>query len=502
VPPPPGDEEKTKSDQPVEIPLWAIVAAGVVALALVVVAAVMVLRPPGRDEGPVGPLPTSKPSYPATWNPKIKPIADKAAVMRSLNFDHPVPVRFLTSKKFDKTLTGEGEEFTREDRAQLEHQTALLRALGLVTGDLDLAEAASSGSSGGVLAYYDFEDERITVRGKKITPAVRVTLVHELTHVLDDQNFQVGDRLDKLEKQAEKGPDTPAAAVLRAMVEGDARRVESDYRGSLREADRRVLARYEHRQFVEAQERVGDDVPPLLVTQASAPYVLGEGLMQTLATNGGNDSVDRLFRKPPVHDSILLDPYRVIRRDTGATKVAVPSLAAGEKEFVSGELGVLTWYFMLAERLPLGQALTAADGWGGDAYVAFDRGDTTCAKLAFAGRTKEATSRMRSALDQWAAAAPGEQTVTSAGGLVRVASCDPGTGVSGAADTSQAALGLLATRAAALVAIAKQGATLEAASCVVSKLLATFSVDQLNDPEYVQLPSVQAELYQIGVSCR
>ena len=80
--------------------------------------------------------------------------------------------------------------------------------------------------------------------------------------------------------------------------------------------------------------------------------------------------------------------------DTGAEKVAVPKLADGEKKFDSGEFGVLTWYFMLAERLPLQEALAAADGWGGDSYVSFQRGDQTCARLSYEGETSKDTTRM------------------------------------------------------------------------------------------------------------
>lgn len=56
-----------------------------------------------------------------------------------------------------------------------------MRAFGLITGDVDLFAAISEFSGAGTLAYYSFEDERITIRGQTVTPAVRSTLVHELT---------------------------------------------------------------------------------------------------------------------------------------------------------------------------------------------------------------------------------------------------------------------------------------------------------------------------------
>ncbi len=57
----------------------------------------------------------------------------------------------------------------------------------------------------GTLAYYSFEDKNITVRGQRVTPAMRSTLVHELTHVLQDQNFGIGAMQKKLEKSKDDG---------------------------------------------------------------------------------------------------------------------------------------------------------------------------------------------------------------------------------------------------------------------------------------------------------
>ena len=59
-----------------------------------------------------------------------------------------------------------------------------LRAVGLLSGDVDLVEAVGTLQDEGSLAFYDPESERITVRGSDLTPRLRVTLVHELTHAV------------------------------------------------------------------------------------------------------------------------------------------------------------------------------------------------------------------------------------------------------------------------------------------------------------------------------
>ena len=340
-------------------------------------------------------------------------------------------MRFLSPAAFEKTLVGDQDELSKDDKAELEHVTGLLRALGLLTGDVDLQKAVSGFQGGAVLAYYSFDDERITVRGKKITPSIKATLVHELTHVLQDQEFQIGDRLKALRKESEKGRSTNAASVLGAIVEGDAERVRYLYQASLTPKQRQV-----------AHPGAGPRVGRRAAADRGHPAAGGHPALVAVRPRprpGGGPGRRRRQRLGRQAVREAAGPRRGTVRPvpggraepTAPTKVAVPALESGEKEFESGELGTLTWYFMLAAHLPLTQALLAADGWGGDAYVGYDRGDTTCAKLSFTGRSPGDTALMETALRQWAAAAPGEQTVTSEGKLVDVASCDPGTGVSG-----------------------------------------------------------------------
>ena len=84
------------------------------------------------------------------------------------------------------------------------------RALGLIGPGVDLFDAANDISSTDVLASYNPETQRVTVRGKgKISVATRVTLAHELTHTLQDQHFN----LAKVNKFA----DEHHAQTIRAL---------------------------------------------------------------------------------------------------------------------------------------------------------------------------------------------------------------------------------------------------------------------------------------------
>jgi hypothetical protein len=245
-------------------------------------------------------------------------------------------------------------------------------------------------------------------------------------------------------------------------------------------------------------------VPEVLITLQTSPYTLGEALVQAAAAEGGNAAVDTLFRDAPTEETALLNPVKGISDRRKPIKVAVPRLEAGEKKLDSGTFDVLTWYLMLAERVPLKQSLAAADGWGGDKYVSFTRKGSSCARIAYAGRSSQDTTRMLLALQRWVAAAPGSPAkVSLERGLVRFESCDPGKGAKVGKDASDDAVNLLATRAYVGISFLKGGASDKQASCVGSRLSRTYTVDELNDAKFLtKHPEQRARIQQQVASCR
>lgn len=494
----------SKPETTTDIPIWVV---GVALLLVMALAGgfVVALKHSGHDSAEpvrVGATSSAGSKYPAEWSRRIAPFALIAEKQYGLDFRHPVPVRFLSPAKFKKRVTAYALKFNRGDRLELKQLTGLLRAFGLIGGGVDLYQAIHDFTGGGTLAYYSFARKQISVRGSKITPAVRSTLVHELTHALQDQHFQVGRRLKKLGKEAKTGLSTGAASVLDAMVEGDAERVQALYRDSLTARKRAALDASEKAERRQARKRIAR-VPPVVVTMMTSPYTLGQALMEAVSADG-DAAIRRLFRHAPTHETVLLDPFRVLSGATGATRVSVPSLHPGEKRFDSGELGVLTWYFMLAERLPLREALAAADGWGGDSYVAFQRNGTSCARLSYAGRTPDDTNRMYSALRRWVAVAPNSAaTVSRLGTLVRFGSCDPGDAARVEHDTSRAALQLVVTRTYLALGIARSGTPEAKARCVAGRLVNALPVAELVDPTFGRGdPAAQSRIQQIAAGCR
>ena len=115
------DPPPRRSRWPYLVVVLALVAAGL--------GAVFVLR---GDGGPKGP------PHPATWDPKVQAYVDFVEKERDLKFAHPVFVDFLTEEDFTGKVTGDRDDLSKDDLKELEQATGLLRAMGVVEGDVDL----------------------------------------------------------------------------------------------------------------------------------------------------------------------------------------------------------------------------------------------------------------------------------------------------------------------------------------------------------------------------
>lgn len=474
--------------------MWLVIGLVMVLVAALGLTAYVLLHQPKHDDAPAA-------TYPKTWDPRIVKYVHIAEKQRGLTFTHPVAVRFLPKAEFQKDVQTDESDLDKDDKVQLERSAGLLRAIGMLPAGVDLLGALNDAKGSDTLAYYSFADQRVTVRGTDVTPAVRSTLVHELTHALQDQHFGIGARMKQLSKQGLDSATTESS-VLDAIVEGDAVRIETQYRSSLSAKQQAALDRGQQDDLANAQAGL-KGVPKVIVTMMSSPYVLGEAMMQAAAASGGNTAVDGLFSDPPTHDSVLLDPFEVLAGDTSAKQVARPALSSGEKKIASGEFGAVTWYFMLAERVPLVQALDAATGWGGDNMVGFERDGHTCARVAYVGDTAQDTAAMLQALQVWVAGTGPSAKVSQSGDGLLFESCDAGSSVPTVKDTSEDALKLAAVRAYLGIGIVKAGGPQEVARCVAERLVHAYSVAQLSDPSFgANDASVKARVQQLAAACR
>ena len=312
------------------------------------------------------------------------PVAERFVEQhRGLKFKHAVRVQYLD----DAALTARVVADNRDDPKGTERDSKELRAVRLVPPGTDLQHVEDELLGAGVLGFYDPKTKALVVRGHSDSPETRHVLVHELTHALQDQWFGI-DGLDA-------NDPTRESDAFRALVEGDARRIEGLYLSGLSPQQRRA-----------AQGGGGSippDVPPVLAEILSFPYAVGPAFTQALLSDGGQGRLDAAFRSArPRFTAEVIHPERYL---AGFDEATVAAPGAGGTEFDSGIFGEEDLLYVL-ERVPgrpsLASVRDLASGWRGDAYTAYDRADgIPCLRVAMTmdspARAQQLASQLRTA---------------------------------------------------------------------------------------------------------
>jgi hypothetical protein len=406
-----------------------VVVVALIAVAGVVAASVAaVWTPSDEDEsdaaGPTGerdgsPAPGTDPSSTASPPPateaEIRAAVDDISAFvageRGLAFREPVQVELAGEGDFQARLL---EDFD-EEAEELREDEALLKALGMVDPAVDLVASMRALLGGGVVGFYDPETHELVVRGTALTPYVRTTIAHELTHALDDQHFD-------LDRPEYDDADDEISFGFSALAEGNARRVEDAYLDWLGAAEQDAAA---------AEERalgsgidVGD-VPVVLIDLISAPYALGETFVESLVDAGGQAGLDAAFADPPRTSEQVIEPSAY---GEGEARVEVPAPEPPGEVVDEGVVGQLLILLLLADEIGNNAARTAAEGWGGDRYATWRDGARWCASVAVVGDDAGETAELRAAFGDWAAGqaeAGVEATVAARAGdgAITVESC-------------------------------------------------------------------------------
>ncbi|MBV6509795.1 MAG: hypothetical protein JJLCMIEE_02894 [Acidimicrobiales bacterium] len=359
-----------------------------------------------QDEPPTSSTPsTTGQPVPDEFEVAIDEIIDFIEAARNEQFSSEPQVHFVGDDEFIQRLLRDFEE----DRDEIDRTGRLLVALGLVEEGVDFAESLRKLLGVGVVGFYDPEAAELVVRGTELTPFVRVVLVHELTHALDDQLYD-------LDRQDLDDADDESAFGFSVLVEGSAMRVEEQYRQTLSSQE----------QFEATEEELstgGDtdvsDIPPILTEVLSFPYLAGPGLVSAIVDDGGEAAIEAAFAEPPTTSEQLLHPDAYL---DGEGAVAVEAPPADGEVVDEGAFGELVLVELLDSEVERVDAEQAAEGWGGDWYVAWEEGDSFCVRVDFVMDTAEDRAELLAALEEWSANQEAAD-IAEAGDSLRLTAC-------------------------------------------------------------------------------
>jgi hypothetical protein len=309
---------------------------------------------------------------------------------RGLKFKQPVKVTLLATDAFTKRIT----DASNPDPGESGKASRILRALHLLPAGVDVGQAQQALLGAAVLGFYDSKTKELVVRGDDgDQPEVREVLVHELTHALQDQWFTLErPELDKKEDDSPLGFQT--------VYEGDAVRIQTQYHQSLSSADRRRVDEANNAQAGSAEQRA----PRALLEQLLFPYQYGPRFTQALVDADGQARLDEAFRAPPTTTEQLLNPDKFLAGEPPKA-VAVP--AADGTVVQHNVFGQFGFFQILEDSVSPSTAAQAAQGWGGDQFVAWNNGSTTCVRDNVVMDTQRDTDELLSSLKKWAAKYPG-----------------------------------------------------------------------------------------------
>lgn len=290
--------------------------------------------------------------------------------------DHKFPTRQET---IDYLRGVYDREFPREAFDRLER---FYVALGLLPADIDLQDVYLSLLNSQVAGFYDPDTKTMNVIpavgndvGSQLSFTEQVIYVHEFTHALQDQYFDLNSLLTP-EIQAE--PDHSLAVT--ALVEGDATATMTLYTQEV--TVRNPLAALS--MLIEGVQAgnlsLPAGIPPILVSELLFPYDEGMNFILALYKSGGWDAINGAFGHPPTTSEQILHPDKYLTGE-GAQDVtlddASTALGAGWSNVWESTLGEFYLRAHLATELSDSEADAAAAGWGGDHFRIYANGDQT-----------------------------------------------------------------------------------------------------------------------------
>jgi hypothetical protein len=300
---------------------------------------------------------------------KATPIVEK---LRGQKFKSPVPVQPVTREQF---LERYHKDFTRilggEEKAA--PASRLLTRLGILAEGSDLRALIGSFLQGHIAANYDPMSKKVS-----FMPGVQRDLplmVHELTHALDDQVFDMSAQIETWKGNFDR------ALAYGALCEGDAESLEYRLRtgGAIANSPLEKLRETANNMAAGILKSRFGSTPPVLVLAFQSQYTEGLVFAEALRrSEKKNEALDAAFKSPPASTEQILHPEKFLPTAEAPVLLVLPAPPEGAKTAMATTLGELgTRLVLIAGGLPTKDATDAAAGWGGDtaALVAFPGGE-------------------------------------------------------------------------------------------------------------------------------
>jgi hypothetical protein len=297
-----------------------------------------------------------------------------------------------TSVKRRLISQGEAEAWFRKRLASSDYTERISRAevsmkkFGLLPREFDLREFVVKSERQGVAGFYDEESKMISLLNWVSADSQKPILAHELTHALQDQNYDLkvwqkaAVKKDSSNAGAMTVEDDESSTARHAVVEGQAMVVYMDYllaplHRTLKDTPGIIAAMEEPSVVAAIDTEVIHNAPVVFREAGSFPYRDGLLFEAALLEKGGKKlAFTGVFAHPPKTTHEVLQPKTYLEAEhlAPATIPDMQPLLSGKYEvFDTGSFGELDVRALLKQ---LGEKRLANDiaaAWQGGSYVTF-----------------------------------------------------------------------------------------------------------------------------------
>jgi len=339
---------------------------------------------------PLGsPGPAASPQAPAPQTQSLLAAADdllgEMSQTTSLPIRAPLKKQVLSRAEIRKYLElSLHEEYTPQE---IHLQESVLKAFGLVSREFDLAKFLITFYTEQAAGAYDPRRKTLFIADWPTEEMQKMVLAHELTHALEDQNFD----LQKFLHAARANDD--ATNARQAVVEGYAMAammqhlVEPVELASLPLLEP-MMAGIIHQRLEEFP--AFSNAPFFFRMQALFPYAQGMGFMQRGLQRGGWRTLNSLFTHPPTTTKEIFEPAVYFDAKPLPTvslpRPAAMAKVAGRRVLTENTLGQLGYYALLGQFISEDEAKTVGTGWLADRYILYEGPNAN--QFALAARTR------------------------------------------------------------------------------------------------------------------
>lgn len=299
---------------------------------------------------------------------QIQRVTAEIADITGLEVKHPVPCETISRAGWKQWVNDEIQASVKP--AEIRSEELLLKKLGLVPANFDLESATVDLLGEQAAAVYDHRHKKMLfVEGATDDAMAEAVLVHELSHAVADQHFD-------MHRFLEKGPKSDEAQSARmAVVEGQAMwiMVESQLRKmgqSLRSSPGTLDAMLPAMGQMAAESYPIFNSAPLYLRETLLfPYSGGMMFQQAIFARSGKASFAEILRKPPVSTQQILHPSLYIE-NVQPTHPPLPALT-GRRDFenlTEGSIGELDFRILLQQYTDSKEAIQQAEKWRGSSF--------------------------------------------------------------------------------------------------------------------------------------